>query len=203
MDSYPRRHLPQSHERCLNGDGAMRTLGQLSIEIDGLGLIVYSPFAMAAVPEGDRFLSEHFFEPSDVATAVHAGRIAAFCTGSPGSYHIELAEGPPDLPAIAGFPWMIRLVLEVRDRTVCIRDVYDMSRWAPACPPAQTIELPDGLYRLTVGTRPTDSGIVGDDQHILVAFERVDALPPLSWEGVPFLGDEDDVVDEIAGGPPA
>jgi hypothetical protein len=170
----------------------MKVLGKLSLEIDGPGLIVYSPFAMSAVAPGDDFLGEHFMEPEDVAQHVRAGAIAGFCTGSPGTYHIELAEGAPDLPAIAGFPWMIRLALEVRDRTVCIRDLFDLAAWNPTCPAPQTLELPDGFYRLTIGTRPTDSGGVGDDQSILIAFEPVELLPRLTWEGVPFLGDDSD-----------
>lgn len=174
------------------GEEAMKTLGTLTLDIAGPGLIAYSPFAMSAVKPGEEFLQEHFTEPADVVAAVLAGRIAAFCTGSPGTYNIEYAEGAPDLPAIAGFPWMIRLALEVRDRTVCIRDLYDMSGWNPVCPPSQVIELPNGFYRLSVGTCPTDSGIVGDDQAILIAFEPVDALPELRWDGVPFLGDEDE-----------
>ena len=180
------------------GEEAMRTLCSVTLEIAGPGLIVYSPFAMSAVKPGERFLEQHFSEPADVVAAVVAGRIAGFCTGSPGTYKIEFAQGAPDLPAIAGFPWMIRLALEVRDRTVCIRDLYDMSRWDPACPPSQVIELPDGFYRLSVGTRPTDSGIVGDDQSILIAFEPVDALPQLKWDGVPFLGDEDEYYEQAS-----
>jgi hypothetical protein len=168
----------------------MRRLGMLAMEIDGPGFVVYSPFAMSAVPTGERFLEERFSEPADVGALVRAGRLAGFCTGSPGTYNIELVEGALDLPTIAGFPWLIRLALEVRDQTVCIRDLYDFARWDPTCPAPQTLELPVGFYRLTVGTRPTNSGIVGDDQSIIIAFEPVTALPPLTWEGVPFLGDD-------------
>jgi hypothetical protein len=170
----------------------VKTLRKLTLEIDGIGLILYSPFAVSEIRPGERFLQERFWEPADVAASVRAGRIAGFCTGSPGTYHVELAEGAPDLPAIAGFPWMIRLALEVRDHTVCIRDLYDLSGWDPACPPSQVIQLPDGFYRLSVGTCPPDSGIVGDDQSILIAFEPIDAIPSLAWEGVPFLGDEEE-----------
>lgn len=170
----------------------MRSLRKITMEIDGLGFVVYSPFAMSAVALRDRFLMEHFNEPQDVAALVRAGRLAGFCTGSPGTYNIELVEGALDLPAIAGFPWMIRLALEVRDRTVCIRDLYDFMRWDPSCPADQTLQLPDGFYRLTLGTRPTNSGYVGEDQDIIIAFEPVAALPPLTWQGVPYLGDDPD-----------
>jgi hypothetical protein len=121
---------------------------------------------------------------------VCAGQVAGFCTGSPGTYHVELAEGVLDLPAIVRFPSMIRLALEVRDRAVCIRDLYDLAPWDAVCPPAQTVELADGFYRLAVGTRPTSSGIVGDGQDVLIAFEPVAELPKLRWDGVPFLGEE-------------
>lgn len=170
----------------------MKPLARLDLQIAGPGLVVYSPFAMRGVVEGDNFLERNYTEPADVATHVRDGTLAGVCTGSPGNYQLELVEGALDLPAIAGFPFLIRLALEVRDRTVCIRDLYDFSRWKARCPIAQTLTIDDGFYRLTLGTRPTNSGIVGDDQDIIIAFEPVAVLPTLTWEGVPFLGDDED-----------
>ena len=168
----------------------MRPLASFPLHLEGPGFVVYSPFAMAGVAPGASFLDEHFTEPDDVASAVCAGRLAGCCTGSPGTYRVELLEGAPDHADLARYTWWIRLAVEVRDRTVCVRDLFDFARWNPACPSEQRIELADGFYRLAVATRPTNSGIVGNDQDVAIAFERVDMLPELSWTGVPFLGDE-------------
>lgn len=170
----------------------MREIGKVTIEARGIGLIVYSPWAMRDVAPGSPFLFEHFEDPDDVAAYVRAGKIAAFCTGSPGIYNIELEEGKLDLAAIAGYPWMIELALEVRDRTVCIRDLFDLAPWDPVCPSAQTFTLEDGFYRVYAGTRPTNSGIVGDNQSIFLGFEPTPELPKVSWEGVPYLGEDDE-----------
>lgn len=168
----------------------MLTLTNFTLHFEGPGFVVYSPFAMAGTTAGARFLDEHFTQPADVAAAVRAGRLAGCCTGSPGTYRVELFDGAPDMGMLARYTWWIRLALEVRDRSVCVRDLFDFARWSPGCPTTQRIEMADGFYRLAVGTRPTNSGIVGDDQDVAIAFERVDELPALTWTGVPFLGAE-------------
>jgi hypothetical protein len=170
----------------------MRELARIDLEIAGLGLILCSPFATAHIAEGERYLEQHYWEPADVARHLRAGTIAGFCTGSSGTYRVRVVIGAPDTRAIVTHPWMVRLAVEVRDRTLWIRDLYDLLRWERACPRGQAIELDDGLYRVTAATAPTDSGIVGDDQDILLCLEPVDALPALTWEGVPFLGEDPD-----------
>lgn len=168
----------------------MRTLARFTLDLAGPGFVVYSPFAMTDVVPGAAFLREHYTEPADVAASVRAGRVAGCCTGSPGTYNVEIIDGALDHFMHALCTWWINLALEVRDRTVCVRDLFDLTRWEPVCPADQTITIPDGFYRLAVGTRPTNSGVVGDDQDLVIAFEPVDSLPELTWTGVPFLGNE-------------
>lgn len=168
----------------------MRTIATIPLHLAGPGFVVYSPYAMASVATGARYLDEHLTEPEDVAAAVRSGRLAACCTGSPGNYHVELYDRAPDVAMLARHTWWIRLAVEIRDRMLCVRDLFDFARWDAACPSTQRVEVPDGIYRLAVGTRPTTSGIVGDDQEIAIAFERAFALPALTWTGVPFLGAE-------------
>jgi hypothetical protein len=43
-----------------------------------------------------------------------------------------------------------------------------------------------------VGTSPTHPDDLGVDQDIIIAFEPVAALPPLTWQGVPYLGDPEE-----------
>jgi hypothetical protein len=174
----------------------MRTIGNLSFHIAGPGLVFYSPFAMANVAPGSHFLQERFTEPEDVGALVRAGRLGGINMGSPGTYHLDLQLGELNVPTVAGYLWWIRLALEVRDNTVCVRDLFDFSRWRPQCPTEQTFVVPNGFYRLRCGTRPSDSEIVGDDQDIIVVFEPVKALPEVTWHSVPFLGDESAFGDE-------
>ena len=47
--------------------------------------------------------------------------------------------------------------------------------------------MPDGYYDVTVCTRLPESGYWGEDQMILMYFNKVDAMPALSWTGVPYL----------------
>jgi hypothetical protein len=169
---------------------SLREIGKLSFHIAGPGLVMYSPFAMADVASGTPFLEDRFSDMEDVGAFVRAGTLAGFNMGSPGTYHLELQLGVLDVATTAGYPWWIRLALEVRDQTVCVRDLYDFSHWEPSCPDAQMFKVPDGYYRLALGTRPADSGIVGDDQDIMIVLEPVPMLPALTWKSVPFLGDE-------------
>ncbi|MEO8842099.1 MAG: hypothetical protein ABI704_11045, partial [Kofleriaceae bacterium] len=126
----------------------MRTIGKLSFHIAGPGIVIYSPFAMAHVAAGTHFLEESFTELEHVGELVRAGRLAGFNMGSPGIYHVTFMLGALDVPTIARYPWWIELSVEVRGQTVCVRDLFDFSRWSPECPNDQTFTLPDGSYRL-------------------------------------------------------
>ena len=129
-------------------------------------------------------------QPVENVVHVRAGTLSAFCTGSSGTYDIRILEGRLTAPIHVQYEWWIQLAVEVRDRTLCIRDLYDLSRWSAACPAGQSITLDDGFYEIAVGTRTPVSGIFGDDQEIVMCVHRVTQLPQLTWEGVPFLGDE-------------
>ena len=47
--------------------------------------------------------------------------------------------------------------------------------------------LEDGAYEITVLTKKPGSGIIGDNQDIIIYFEKVEEMPKLMWEGVPGL----------------
>lgn len=164
----------------------------VTLTIAGLGLVVYSPFAAAGIAENERFLETSYWEPADVSRHVMAGTLAGFGTGSPGTYVVRCLTGVMNFLLEGSCAWWVRLALEVRDRSVCIRDLYDFHRWQPVCPPAQRITLADGFYRLSVGTSLPASGHLGDGQEILVLFEPSEKLPRVVWDTVPFLGDDED-----------
>jgi hypothetical protein len=160
---------------------------EVAVEIRGLGLLLYSPPAVAHIAEGADYLQSHFWEPADVARHVMECQLTAFGTGSPGSFRLRFADGPPDEQVVQAAEFKLRLGLQVRDGTVCVRDLYDLMEWSAECPATQQIPLADGWYQLTVFSSPPPSGILGDGQVIEVALERVGRKPALRWEGVPSL----------------
>lgn len=160
---------------------------EIDLQIAGLGIIVYSPFAVTHIGDGEDYLQVRFWAAEDVGRHVRNCTLTCFCTGSPGNYHLKLYDGQLDEPAVAQAEFKVRLGLEIRDRAVCVRDLYDLMRWQHKCPERQKIDMDDGFYRLTVhSTRPA-SGIIGDHQAVFIHFENVDSRPSLAWAGVPQL----------------
>jgi hypothetical protein len=159
----------------------------VDIEIAGLGIILYSPPAVSHIREGSDYLQEHFWEPADVARHVMECGLTAFCTGSPGKFHLRFFLGSPDESEVQSAAYKLRLGLEVRGGLICARDLYDLMEWSSECPPSQQIPAADGWYRLTVYSSRPPSGIMGDGQVVSIHLEPVEQKPLLRWEGVPNL----------------
>ena len=160
---------------------------ELDLDIAGLGIVFYSPFAVAHIAEEEDFLSAHFMNPGDVAQYVNACTISAIGTGTSGEFQIRLYEGaPPSDPDLESAA-VIRLGLEVRDTKICFRDLYDLMEWTAVCPEEQTISWPDGFYLITVVSYVPPSGYLGEDQVIEMYFEPVAERPKLVWPGVPDI----------------
>src|SRR4051812_8575663 len=104
-------------------------LRQIDLEITGLGILLYSPFAVAHIPAGADYLREHFWAPVDVARHVRECRLTAFGTGSPGRFRLAFHLGEPDAAAVWAAAAKVRLGLEVRGGRVCVRDLYDLRAW--------------------------------------------------------------------------
>lgn len=159
----------------------------LDLPLAGLGVIVYSPFALTDVSEGDDFLSRSFTKPEDVARHVSSGRIAAFCTGSPGDFRLHLRSGEPPGATVGEAAFAVRLCLEVRDGCLCVRDLFDLMDWDGTCPTGQTVPIADGFYRITALSSPPPSGVLGDGQAVHLWFARTPELPEIVHVGVPML----------------
>lgn len=155
------------------------------LDVAGLGLMLYSPWALVHVAEGADYFASNFASDEDVAEHVRACAVAAFCTGSPGTYVVRCTTDV--VSAETPFDASVRLGLEVRDRAVCVRDVYDLMEWTAECPGEQRLELEDGFFWLMVSTRRPPSGITGDLQEIVVTFERSATRPYVACAGVPEL----------------
>ena len=164
---------------------------EIALDIAGLGMILYSPPAVTHIAEGSDYLTEHFSRPEDVARHVMACELTAFCTGSPGSFRVQFLNGQPNESDVQSADFKLRLGLWVRDRTICLRDLYDLMEWSKECPPLQRVSVVDGWYRLTVFSSRPVSGRLGDGQVITISLEPVARKPMLRWDGVPQLCEEE------------
>ena len=152
-----------------------------------MGMAVYSDGCMSGVTEESDFFSSDFAEPSRMAEHIRKGDITGFCTGSGGDFTLKIREGYPDKETDEAYPVSVRLGLEVRGGKVSFIDIYWLMEWSGTAPEEQQIELEDGFYHLTVLTRLPDSGYWGGEQTIYIYFNKLDAMPQLTWKGVPQL----------------
>jgi len=169
-----------------------RAFAQIDLEIAGLGIILYSPFAVAHIADGENYLRPHFWRPEAVAEHVNACTLTCFCTGSPGRYHLSLVNRAASTEEENRASLKLRLGIEVRDEVLCVRDLYDLLEWSATCEAEQQVRLRDGFYRLTVLSDPPENGILGDDQHITIYFEHMSEKPPIHHAGVPNLTPDHD-----------
>lgn len=151
------------------------------------GILLYSPFAAAHIQEGENYFESKYLEPEDVAAHVRAGTLVGFLTEAAGTFILHFFEGESDADDMESHPFRMALALEVRDGTLCVRDVDDLCSWEAACPPQQEVAVSDGYYHLLLLSRRPPSGDLGDDQEIFVFLDRRDALPSIVWPGVPTL----------------
>lgn len=162
---------------------------EIALSVAGLGVILYSPPAVARIRDGSDYLQDHFSQPADVARHVMACELTTFCTGSPGSFLLRFLDGPPNDADVQAADFKLRLGLWVRNGTICVRDLYDLLQWMPECRSKQQLSVPDGWYLLTVFSSRPASGILGDDQVITINLEPVADKPRLRWESIPQLCD--------------
>lgn len=165
----------------------MRAQKNIELDIDGLGIIFYSPFAAAHIAEGEDYLSSHYSNEEQVQPHIQSGTIVGFGTGSPGRFSISVASGYPSNDTLRSCEYKLRLGIQVRGKTVCVRDLYDLMEWSAHCPSDQTFNLDDGYYHITLCSNRPPSGIVGDGQKIEAYFNKLPAMPALDKIGVPTL----------------
>lgn len=159
----------------------------VKIDIDGMGLVLYSSEAMKYVCEGENFFQREFSTPLKVAEHIRKGDIVGFNTGTSGSFNIKIREGYPNNAIDEQFPVSIRLAIEVKGNKVSIVDLFWLMDWCDEVPEEQQVWVEEGIYHLTILTRRPISGIWGDNQDIYIFMNRLDEMPKLNWSGVPQL----------------
>lgn len=87
---------------------------EMQLSTSGPGIALFSPGMTTGIPEGSNFLMEEFVRPEDIGRHVRAGDVTAFCTGSPGNYHLRFLGGYPDEETGGEYPVALRLGVEIR-----------------------------------------------------------------------------------------
>lgn len=152
-----------------------------------MGIVFYSDGAVKNIEEGEDFFENEYAKPDQVARHIKKGDIVGFCTGGGGDYILKFREGYPTDEIDEQYPISIRLAIVIDGGRLCMIDLFWLSDWDSECPEDQQIKLEDGIYHITLNTKPPESEIYGDDQEIYVYLNKVDEMPKLMWQGVPQL----------------
>ena len=164
---------------------------QINLEIVGLGIIFYSPYAVKSIREGEPYLMRHYNEPQDVLEHIYKGSIVGFCTGSPGKYVLNIFQNEKPKIEKLNPDYAIKLCIKVEDGEIFFRDLYALLRWSEECSDDCKVKMENGNYEVIVCSWLPQSGKRGDNQQINIYFIAKSELPKLRYIGVSFLGDEE------------
>ncbi|MBT9774991.1 hypothetical protein GPL15_00520 [Clostridium sp. MCC353] len=166
----------------------MNTINQdITLDIDGMGIVLYSPGAVKDIPISYNFLMQEFNRPEDIGKHIRKGDVTAFCTGSPGRYCLKFRDGYPGLQMSEDYPIAIRLGIQVSGGKIHIIDLFWLMDFDPQCPQEQTLDIADGYYHITALTKKPVSGRWGDNQIIYIYLNELPEMPELTWNGAPML----------------
>lgn len=96
---------------------------EIKLYISGLGIIMYSDFAVSHIAKGDDYFSSNYQTPEQVVKHIYEGTIVGFCTSSPGDFILKFKSGYPNEEELNSSEFKLRLGIEVRDNRICIRDL--------------------------------------------------------------------------------
>jgi hypothetical protein len=159
----------------------------MKLDISGMGLVFYSPFAARHIKDGEDYLASTFEDPRNVQEQAQRGELVGVNVGTPGSFILSFFDGYPAAEVLERMAYKLRLGIQVRDGRLCVRDLFDLMNWSADSPTTQCLEIEDGSYHLTLLSSDPPSGVLGDNQLILVYLQKLDEFPQLHYEGVPTL----------------
>ena len=157
------------------------------LEIEGMGIVLYSNKAMKNIEEGDDFFTKEFSTPQKVSEHIKKGDLIGFNMGSSGTYNLHIRQGYPSQEIIDNYPINARLALNILGNKVSFIDLYWLMEWSEYVPEEQTVEIEEGIYHVSVLTNKPSSEKIGDNQDVYVYFQKVNEMSELKWEGVPIL----------------
>lgn len=157
------------------------------LTIEGLGIIFYSPHAVRHIEVDEKYLMEHYNDPADVLKHIYEGSLVGFCTGTPGTFLLDIYQDTEPKLEELDPDCALKLCLEVTENTVYFRDLYTLLYWQPEDDTDIKVHMDNGYYEVIACTWMPESGIRGDDQRIALYFNKTDSLPSLRYNGVPQL----------------
>lgn len=161
-------------------------VASLTLEIDGLGIIVYAPSSASHIGEGEDYFTPHYMGEDEVQRHIQEGSIVAFATSSPGTYHLTVRAGYPPQEELAAADFKLRLAVRSDGRLV-FRDLFDLMEWTAEYPAEHSLAVPEGIYHVTLMSDRPASGVLGDDQQIAVYLQPLEQFPELARQGIPTL----------------
>jgi hypothetical protein len=161
----------------------------ISLNVEGPGIIFYSPSNLPDIEEHSNFLYEHYESDAQVQSYLQKGTLVGFGLPEPGDYILKFHSGYPPDTQLKKFTsdYALRLGVVCTGGVICFRDVFDLICWEPKCNESQMLELEDGIYHVTLRSSLPISGVAGDSQIVDVYLQPLQAFPRLRREGIPVL----------------
>lgn len=159
----------------------------IKLIISGMGIIIYSDYAVAHIAEGEDYFSSNYFTGEQVLKHIYTGTIVGFCTSSPGTYILKIRNGYPTKLDLDNSEFKLRLGIFVEGNRIYFNDLFSLMDWRSDYSDMPTIELEDGYYHITLFGDVPNTGILGDNQEIFVYFNKLDTMPALKYNGVPIF----------------
>ncbi|MPQ34175.1 hypothetical protein E4V42_22580 [Clostridium estertheticum] len=161
---------------------------EISLDVSGMGIIMFSEYAVEHIKEGEDYFSTNYQTGEEVLNHVYQGTIVGFCTSSPGIYILKIKSGYPEETILASAEYKMRLGIQVKGGKIHFKDLFVLMDWMVGYyPEEQSVEMEDGYYNITMHSNKPESGRLGDDQVIYIYFNKLDSMPKLKFNGVPTL----------------
>lgn len=157
------------------------------LDLQGMGFIIFSDFAVENIKNGEDFLNTHYWRPEDVAKEVNSGRILGVCTGSPGTYIIKIREGLPCDELRDNTKLKRRLSIKVSDGRIYFQDLFSLAYWTDSYAQCgdQSISLDSGFYTILLAGNIPNTGYRGDNQIIYMYLIKDEEFKETQYKGVP------------------
>src|ERR1043165_8722719 len=101
---------------------------RMSLTVDGLGIVFYSPSFALSFQEGEDFLKKEYTHSASVQRYIQSGTIVGFGTGSPGNFELYFRSGYPSDSELSMSQFALRLGAKVTDGVLFFTDLLDLSQ---------------------------------------------------------------------------
>lgn len=159
----------------------------LKLEISGMGIIIYSDYAVSHIADGEDYFSTNYYSGEQVLKHVYDGSIVGFCTSTPGTFILKIRSDYPSESELECADYCMRLGICVKGQKIYFNDLFALMNWNSDYTDIPTVEQEDGYYHITLVGNTPKSGVLGDNQEIYIYFYKLDTMPKLKYNGVPIF----------------